>query len=80
MAVFPDQHRPMLRRVRIFIRLLGNEFTELRLFREPLAGETADGMPSDFHQAKVSMDIGFGSLRNDVGFGTQADGVFEREF
>lgn len=68
----------MLRGIRVLLDSLGDLPAQARLLGKPAAREPSNGVPSDFHQAMVAVDVGLGG-RDHVGLVAEAERVFERE-
>jgi hypothetical protein len=52
MRIFTHQHRPMLRRIRIFLDLVCDQFPQPGLLREPLARQPSHGVPTHLHWSR----------------------------
>ena len=55
MCEIPDQHSPMLCRIRILVDFIGNKFAKTCLISEPLACEAADRMPANLNLSRLSI-------------------------
>lgn len=76
--VVADQHRPVLRRVRVAVDLVRDHLAQARLLGEPLPGEAADGVPADLDRARGAVAP---RLRDGDGVGdvAEAGGALEGE-
>jgi hypothetical protein len=52
MRILTHQHRPMLRRIRIFVDLICDQFPQPGLLREPLACQPSHRVPTHLHWSR----------------------------
>lgn len=52
MRVIAHQHRPVLRRIRVFVDLVRDQFPQSGLLCKPLARQPSHGVPADLHWAR----------------------------
>ncbi len=72
MTVLINKHRPMLRGVRVLVDLLRDHLSKPRLLSEPLASQSAYGMPAYLDEALFPVDVSLAG-RNDIGLVPKAE-------
>ena len=78
MTIVPHQNSPVLRRIGVFVNLVGNELAYHRLLGEPLPRGTGDGVPSDVDGAGRITDAGC-PRRDHVRLAAETERVLELE-
>lgn len=78
-SIVADKNGPMLGRVWIVSRLLGNHLAQPRLFSKPFAGEAANRMPADFNGPGRAVNDGLGD-GNGIGNMAQPHGMLQGQF
>ena len=70
----------MLCRIRALVRTRRNHLAESSLLGEPLSSESSDGVPTELHHPRLSLDVGRYSPRDNVRLVAEPELVLERHF
>ena len=76
MTIVPHQNSPVLRRIGVFVNLVGNELAYHRLLGEPLPRGTGDRVPADVDGAGRITDAGCPRW-DHVGFSAETERLLD---